>query len=95
MPESKTRQAAEEKKKAKRHAETLAKREDRKARAAVSQRSWVPPVFISLLVLGMVWLVVFYIAGYRIPVMSSLGNFNILIGMGLMALGFITMTFWK
>ena len=44
--------------------------------------------------LGLAWLVVFYVAGQDIPVMKDLGNWNLLVGMGLIALGFVVSTQW-
>lgn len=63
--------------------------------APVAQRRWVPPVFITVGLLGVLWLMVYYIAGYQIPQMAKLGNWNVLIGMGLMASSFIIATLWK
>lgn len=47
------------------------------------------------LLLGVLWLIVYYIAGNQIPGISNLGDWNILIGMGLMAAGFGVATLWK
>ena len=41
------------------------------------------------------WLIVFYVAGSSIPLMSALGNWNILIGMGGMAAAFGIPTLWR
>lgn len=48
------------------------------------------PLFTQVL-----WLIVYYIAGNQIPGISNLGDWNILIGMGLMAAGFGVATLWK
>ena len=40
-------------------------------------------------------LVVFYIAGATLPFMAVLGNWNFLIGLGLIAASFFIATFWK
>lgn len=48
-----------------------------------------------LFLLGVLWLIVYYIAGNQIPGISNLGDWNILIGMGLMAAGFGVATLWK
>ena len=48
-----------------------------------------------LLLLGVLWLVVYYIAGHLIPFMSDLGGWNVLIGMGCMAAAFGIATLWK
>ncbi len=96
MPESKARPEAEAKKKAKRVSEVAAKREDRARRVGLpGERAWVPPLFIAVGLLGVAWLVVFYIAGYTIPYMRDLGQYNILIGMGLLAAAFGISTLWK
>jgi Cell division protein CrgA len=55
----------------------------------------VGPIALILLLLGLAWIVVFYLAGADVPVMSSLGNWNLAIGMGLITAGFITLTRWK
>ena len=44
---------------------------------------------------GVLWLVVYYIAGHLIPFMSDLGGWNVLIGMGCMAAAFGLATLWK
>jgi len=96
VPESKPRPAAEEKKKAKRQADVAAKRDDRARRVALpGERAWVPPLFILVGLLGVAWLVVFYIAGWQIPYMRDLGQWNILIGMGMLAAAFGISTLWK
>ena len=64
-------------------------------KAAPVDRSWVPKVFVPLFLLGVLWLIVYYIAGNQIPGISNLGDWNILIGMGLMAAGFGVATLWK
>ncbi|OYN89566.1 septation inhibitor protein [Parenemella sanctibonifatiensis] len=60
-----------------------------------ASRRWVPPTFITVGLLGVIWLVVYYIAGQYVPFMNTLGDWNILIGMGLMGLAFALSTLWK
>ena len=62
---------------------------------APASRRWVPPTFITVGLLGVAWLITFYVAGQQIPLMSTLGNWNILIGMGGMAAAFGIATLWK
>ena len=97
VPESKVRREAATKKVAKRKAETAKSRQQAKARARLSSgsRDWVPWVFIPVGLLGVLWLLVFYIAGYQVPVMKNLGNWNYLIGLGLIASSFMIATLWK
>ncbi|HIW30011.1 MAG TPA: cell division protein CrgA [Candidatus Luteococcus avicola] len=94
MPESKPRKEAAEKRK------DIKAHELEDQRAAVARkslpknRSWVPWVFIPVGLLGVIWLVLYYIAGTDIPGMRDLGNWNIAIGMGLMAASFGLATLW-
>lgn len=97
MPQSKGRKDAEVKKKQTRDSDARAKRsENRQRRAALTgNRAWVAPAFITVGLLGVLWLVVYYIASQYIPFMAQLGPWNLAIGMGLMALSFIIATQWK
>jgi hypothetical protein len=56
---------------------------------------WVAPTMVTLLLVGLVWIVVYYIARDNVPLMSDLGGWNLVIGMGLITAGFITATQWK
>lgn len=59
-----------------------------------TSRVWVAPLMLACWLIGLAWLVVFYVAGQDIPVMDDLGNWNLLIGMGLIAVGFVVSTQW-
>lgn len=95
MPEPKVRKSAAGKKKLKRHEDEVERRSEKKKVVSPASRRWVPPTFITVGLLGVAWLVVYYIAGMMIPFMDKLGNWNILIGMGLLASSFIIATLWK
>lgn len=95
MPESKVRKEAAQKKIAKRKSETTKARTKSSARMAVGTRDWVPWVFIPVGLLGVLWLLVFYIAGNQVPVMQDLRNWNYLIGLGLIGASFAISTLWK
>lgn len=90
MPESRTSKRSEDKQKLKVQRDTKPKRVK-----APSSRRWVPPTFITVGLLGVAWLITYYIAGLSIPFMSDLGNWNILIGMGGMAAAFGIATLWR
>jgi Cell division protein CrgA len=90
VPESRTRKSADEKQKIKKQRAVKAKKVK-----APSSRRWVPPTFITVGLLGVAWLIVYYVAGTAVPVMSDLGNWNILIGMGGMAAAFGLATLWR
>jgi hypothetical protein len=55
---------------------------------------WLGPLIIALWLIGVAYLVTFYVGGESLPVMSDLGNGNILIGFGLVAVGFALATQW-
>lgn len=57
-------------------------------------RRWIAPVMVTCWVLGLLWIVVFYLAP-DLKYMGDLGNWNLLIGMGLISLGFIFATRWE
>jgi Cell division protein CrgA len=50
---------------------------------------------VTLLVLGLVWIVVYYITEASLPMMSALGGWNLVVGMGLITAGFIIATKWR
>ena len=95
MPESKVRRKAASKRSATNSAKEAQRRANNNRRMAMTTRDWVPYVFVPLAVVGVIWLVVFYIAGGMIPFMASLGNWNFLIGLGLIAASFGVATMWK
>lgn len=90
VPESRTRKTADEKQKIKKQQASKPKKVK-----APSSRRWVPPTFITVGLLGVAWLITFYVAGQTIGFMSDLGNWNILIGMGGMAAAFGIATLWR
>lgn len=56
--------------------------------------SWFVPVMLGFIVVGLLWVVVFYISGSTLPI-ESIGAWNIAIGFGIMFIGFIMTTKWK
>lgn len=96
MPESKSRKQADTKKKSAREAKDREARGNSKRLAPGA--SWVAPTFVTLLLVGVLWMVVWYITsvtGIEVPLMTGLGNWNMAIGMGLMAASFAVATQWK
>jgi len=61
----------------------------------VGGRRWIAPAMVTLWVLGLAWIVVYYLAGTEIDFVDSLGGWNLLIGMGLIAAGFVFATKWE
>jgi len=56
---------------------------------------WAAPAMLFCWLLGLAWVSVYYVAGERVPGMRDLGSWNVLIGMGLIAFGFIFATKWE
>lgn len=56
---------------------------------------WWAPVMIAFFVLGLLWIVVYYIAGADLPGMKTLGWWNIVVGFGLIGVGFGMSTRWR
>ncbi len=55
---------------------------------------WVAPVMVGCWVLGLAWIVVFYLAP-NLPYLRDLGNWNLAIGMCFIAVGFVFSTKWE
>jgi hypothetical protein len=60
----------------------------------VGSPRWLVPLMIACFVLGLLWVVVYYVSQTDYPI-GSLGNINMLIGFGLIAIGFVLATRWK
>ncbi|MGW6916554.1 cell division protein CrgA [Kitasatospora sp. NPDC054939] len=59
-----------------------------------SGRSWVAPLMLALFLVGLVWIVTYYVTSGSWPV-ESWRNWNILVGFGFIAAGFGVSTQWK
>lgn len=55
---------------------------------------WVAPAMVTCWVLGLAWIVLFYLAP-DLPYLRDLGNWNLAVGMGLIAIGFVLSTKWE
>jgi hypothetical protein len=55
---------------------------------------WWVPVMLGLMVLGLLWIVVFYISQTSYPI-PKIGNWNLAIGFGLLLAGFGMTTRWR
>ena len=64
--------------------------------ARIGSPSWLAPTMVALFVIGLTYIVVFYIAGNQIPLMRDLSALvNVLIGFAFIAAGFFLATRWK
>jgi hypothetical protein len=52
---------------------------------------------LGCFLLGLVWIVVYYVTSQdlSIPLIRELGNYNLLVGIGFMAVGFVYATRWE
>ncbi len=66
-----------------------------RARAVQPSPKWYAVLMVALMVIGLVWIVVFYVAGDRIPVMQSIGAWNFAIGFGAMVAGLVLSMRWR
>ena len=55
---------------------------------------WFKPVMFGFMLLGLVWIIVFYISQGALPV-PSFGAWNILVGFGIAFIGFLMTTRWR
>ncbi len=55
---------------------------------------WFKPVMFGFMLLGLVWILLFYISQGQLPV-PALQSWNILIGFGIAFIGFLMTTRWR
>lgn len=59
-----------------------------------TNRNWVAPLMLAFFVVGLAWIVLFYVTQGSLPV-EAFGNWNIVVGFGFIAGGFVVSTQWK
>ena len=52
---------------------------------------------LGCFLIGLIWIVVYYIAGQSmtVPVITDLGQYNLVVGIGFMAVGYVYATHWE
>ncbi|MBG0738501.1 cell division protein CrgA [Paeniglutamicibacter antarcticus] len=65
-----------------------------KAKAAGPNPVWYKPVMFGLMLIGLFWIITFYISSGAFP-LPSVGNGNILIGFVIAIVGFLMTTRWR
>jgi hypothetical protein len=55
---------------------------------------WFAPVMVGLLVIGLVWVVVYYLTQADWPI-PDINNWNLVVGFGILLLGFGMLTRWR
>ena len=66
-----------------------------RGRAAEPSPTWYPILMVALLILGLVWIVVYYVAGDKIGFLTTLGVWNFAIGFGAMVAGLVLSMRWR
>ena len=55
---------------------------------------WVGPAIVGCLVLGLAWIIVYYVSGSSLPI-PAISNWNIAVGFAIMFVGFLMTTRWR
>ncbi|WEK13187.1 MAG: cell division protein CrgA [Candidatus Microbacterium phytovorans] len=55
---------------------------------------WFKPIMLGLMIIGLVWVIVFYLSGSRFPI-PDIGAWNLVIGFGIAFVGFLMTTRWR
>jgi Cell division protein CrgA len=66
-----------------------------RARAAEPSPRWYAAVMVGLMLVGLLWIVVYYVAGDKIPFLVTLGPWNFAIGFGAMVAGLVMSMRWR
>lgn len=69
------------------------------SKAQLPSPRWWAPTMVTLMLLGLVWVVVFYLSSGSWPISHigsfQVGNWNLLVGFGLMLVGFGMTARWR
>jgi hypothetical protein len=55
---------------------------------------WFKPIMFGLMLVGLAWIIVFYVSQNTLPV-PALKDWNILVGFGILFVGFLMTTRWR
>jgi hypothetical protein len=66
----------------------------RSVRAKVSP-PWLAPAMVACLVIGLVWIALYYVTNGNLAGMSALGDWNMVIGFALIIAGVVLSTRWR
>ena len=67
---------------------------DKNKAVRIGNPRWLVPLMIGCFVAGLLWVVVYYVTQTEYPI-ESIGNWNMAVGFGLIAVGFGLATRWK
>jgi hypothetical protein len=63
------------------------------AKHAVSPM-WLAPTMVGCLMIGLAWIALYYVTQADMPLLSSLGGWNLVCGFGLIVAGVVLATRW-
>ena len=55
---------------------------------------WFKPIMLGLMILGLLWVIVFYLSNQNLPI-PGIGGWNLVIGFGIAFIGFLMTTRWR
>ena len=55
---------------------------------------WFKPIMLGLMILGLLWVIVFYLSNQALPV-PGIGAWNLVIGFAIAFVGFLMTTRWR
>ncbi|HTY72705.1 MAG TPA: cell division protein CrgA [Actinomycetes bacterium] len=65
------------------------------AETAPKVRRWIAPFMVTMFLIGLVYLVVWYLSQGNLPIMDALGPWNVAVGFGFILVGFVASTQWR
>ena len=67
---------------------------ERVARGPAPNPRWFVPVMLTLMIIGLLWVVTYYLTAARFPV-EAWGNWNLVAGFAFVIAGFLMTTRWR
>lgn len=67
---------------------------DRTEGDAAPNPAWFKPIMVGLMLVGLAWVLVFYLSGSLFPI-PGIGALNLLIGFAIAFVGFLMTTRWR
>ena len=67
---------------------------ERPAVDAAPNPVWFKPVMVVFMLIGLVWILVFYLSGMQFPI-PGIDAWNLVIGFGIAFIGFLMTTRWR
>jgi Cell division protein CrgA len=65
------------------------------SRALRPSPPWYPMVMAAVFVIALAYLVVYYLAGDKVPVMKDIGGWNFAVGFGVLIIGLVMAVRWR